>query len=440
VLLRIITWWQPLIFKRLETRSSSRLAQWVLARREGWSSLPAATVGGVYVLGLVLGRVASSVFSRFDLTRRVLAYWFRREIAQKTAQAGERQLRPIARAEHRALDIQHASDHTVEVLGRDRLDQLGAIVKSPRGHLVALVGERGSGKTTLIGELLRDARGTLRLPCPTGSLEELERALATRLELDGKLESTAVQTALDARGLRLVVIDDLHRVLRQRIGGLETLDRLFELLGVGKGNRSFIFSFDTALWRYVKLAWGGRPAFDEVVELTSWSEKQIAELLTRRSEQSGLEPSFEAMLTEEPIDEMERADQLRRTETNYYRLLWDYAGGNPAVALHFWRESLRLDADDHCLVQLFAPPPTADLEELPDQALFVLRAILQSDSVAADDVVAATTLAERGVRESLRYLTLRGYVDRHDERYVVNWAWYRAVTRVLQRRHLLAVA
>jgi len=191
-------------------------------------------------------------------------------------------------------------------------------------------------------------------------------------------------------------------------------------------------------WRFVQRIRGDRPVFDDVVMLDPWPEERIAELLQQRSKSAGIAPSFERMLTEEPIDDQEHQELLERAETNYYRLLWDYAGGNPAVALWFWRESLRMGKDEDHVVQLFQAPDTSDLEGLPDYALFVLRSILQVDWASFDDVVSATTLPVDRVREALRYAKLKGYVDLGDDRYWVNWTWYRAITRVLHRRHLLA--
>ncbi|MCA9785567.1 MAG: hypothetical protein KC488_03355, partial [Candidatus Cloacimonetes bacterium] len=58
--------------------------------------------------------------------------------------------------------------------------------------------------------------------------------------------------------------------------------------------------------------------------------------------------------------------------------------------------------------------------------------------VRVEDVVRATMLGLSQVENALRYGLARGYFLREGERYRVSWAWFRAITRFLQRRHLLA--
>ncbi|HMR05475.1 MAG TPA: hypothetical protein PKA88_06845, partial [Polyangiaceae bacterium] len=112
--------------------------------------------------------------------------------------------------------------------------------------------------------------------------------------------------------------------------------------------------------------------------------------------------------------------------------------GNPAVAVHFWRESLRIDDEGKVRVQLFSAPDTTDIERLPDPAIFVLRAIVQLELAQAEKIVAATMLPMRQVQDAVRYALFRGYLEQVGDRYRVTWSWFRAITRVLQRRHLLA--
>jgi hypothetical protein len=184
---------------------------------------------------------------------------------------------------------------------------------------------------------------------------------------------------------------------------------------------------------------GSRPLFDDVIVLRPWSEESIVELLTSRNAEAELDPGFEDLLTELPpdADEIDRAEALQKTEASYYRLLWDYASGNPAVALHFWRGSLGLNNKGEGKVRLFNAPGVEELETLPDSAVFVLRAIVQLGSAGVPEICAATSLPERQVRDALRYGSVRGYFDIEDERYHINWIWFRAITRFLFRRHLI---
>jgi hypothetical protein len=110
------------------------------------------------------------------------------------------------------------------------------------------------------------------------------------------------------------------------------------------------------------------------------------------------------------------------------------------VALHLWRSSLGLDAEGDVRVRIFRSPDSKDLEQLPDAAVFVLRAVLQLAPAQPALIEESTMLRSSQVAEVLRYALARGYLDREGEKYTVAWTWFREITRFLQRRHLLVVS
>jgi hypothetical protein len=89
-------------------------------------------------------------------------------------------------------------------------------------------------------------------------------------------------------------------------------------------------------------------------------------------------------------------------------------------------------------VRLFDAPRAADLDDLPDEAVFVLRAIVQLGWATLAEVQSVTSLPRQAVQDAVRYGGQRGYFERLEERYSIHWDWFRAITRFLQRKHLLA--
>ncbi|MCU0692642.1 MAG: hypothetical protein MUF54_14675, partial [Polyangiaceae bacterium] len=72
----IVRWWRSVIFERLALRKKkSRFAQHVLARQTGWTSFPAAALGGAYLIGYGAARGARGYVSGLNVTRRALAFW-----------------------------------------------------------------------------------------------------------------------------------------------------------------------------------------------------------------------------------------------------------------------------------------------------------------------------------------------------------------------------
>jgi hypothetical protein len=46
-------------------------------------------------------------------------------------------------------------------------------------------------------------------------------------------------------------------------------------------------------------------------------------------------------------------------------------------------------------------------------------------------------VSQQDVKDAVRYGSQRGYFELVEERYCIHWDWFRAITRFLQRRHLL---
>ena len=80
----LVRWWRPIIFERVDLkRKKSAFDRWVLAHKSGWRSLLSAIAGGAYLFGVGAYTAARSWISTFELTRRLLAYLFRRDITRR---------------------------------------------------------------------------------------------------------------------------------------------------------------------------------------------------------------------------------------------------------------------------------------------------------------------------------------------------------------------
>src|SRR5690606_37246505 len=141
-----------------------------------------------------------------------------------------------------------------------------------------------------------------------------------------------------------------------------------------------------------------------------------------RSAQAGIAPGFELLLERLPAgaDAQDREDALAQRARGYYRLIWDYASGNPGAALDVWRRALGCDPQGNAWVRLFPALNTSELEKLSMQALFVLRCVLSMSAAAARDVVRATSLSEAEINDALRYATARGFIEFVQHQYRVS--------------------
>jgi hypothetical protein len=215
-------------------------------------------------------------------------------------------------------------------------------------------------------------------------------------------------------------------------------DELVRIARSHSDNCFWVFAFDEILWGYLGRARGPKPLFDGVIALEPWDEEGISSLLSSRCREADIEPDFARLLPALPsdADDIDREEATVSTRTGYFRMIWDYSTGNPGIALHTWRRCLGM-VDTGVVVRVFSAPDFHELEALPDSAVFVLRAVVQLEHALPSDIVAATQLSEDEVEDALRFGLARGYFERRDSRLWVTWAWFRPITRFLERRHLL---
>ena len=437
----LVVWWKDTIFERAKGRETSSVLQWVVRHDHGLLTYPAAVIGGVYLLiegisGFVVRRVG-------DLAplRRVFTYLFRRGVEKSTTAApAEYGTEPIPMDLYEALapHPKTAPELLTSYMSKS-VHAVRALVRSERDAIVAVVGERGLGKTTFLNRITSDLEpgSVCAVQCQPGGFAALLVEFARALGLPETASEEEVIATLRERAPSVICVDDAQRLVRPLIGGLEAIDKLVELTHGVSPQTSWLIAVGMPAWQYLRRARGDRAAFDQVVTLEPWEENQIAALIEQRSTAAGVIPSFERLVVPRQVRTSPVSD-AERTKRDFYRILWDYSDGNPEVALHFWRESLYRRPDDETIyVRLFSGPSAGQLDDLPATFYFVLRTVVQLELAVEEDVVACTDLNAAEVADALRAARVHGYIKGEGHRFEIDLQWYRAVISILRRKHLL---
>ena len=390
----LVKWWRAPVFERLDRlHRKSRVQVWVLDNRKGWKSFLAAMVGVVHLFGTGVFKTARNWVSGFDLARRALAWLYKRELDRLAEEKPGQRAPPLKPDLSARLSPERPSQTWVVCPADERLEAL--LKRVERGGVVALVGPRGAGKSSLLRRLQAGVEGAALVQCVSSS------SLVTVQPVVGRPEGAPA----------LVLLDDAEVMIKPLQGGLQQFDELLAFARGAATRTLWVFALDGVLWPYLKRARDGRPLFDEVLELEAWSDDEIGRLLEARSAEAGLDPVFDDLLEKLPpaADEVDRLDALAARRAGYYRMAWDYARGNPAMALEAWRASLVEGAAGEVRVRPLVAPDTAVLEDLPDPSLFVLRAVLQLSPAGEDEVAAATRLPGFQVKSAFLVGQAQGY-------------------------------
>src|SRR5690606_16104210 len=132
IFLLLIAWWRPYIFERFaHMRKPNSFEAWVLSRRGQPTSLVASVVssaaavaGGVYLFALGAARVIRSRVMTFTLTRRFLAYLFRRDLSKKAQASAAVSHAGLPQDVYKALGPDVTSQELVRSVADDQVEEV----------------------------------------------------------------------------------------------------------------------------------------------------------------------------------------------------------------------------------------------------------------------------------------------------------------------------
>ncbi len=437
----LVYWWADTIFERAAKHESSPLLSGAVTHQEGLLKYPAAAVAGVYLL--IDGVYAFFMGKAKELTlgRSILAYLSRRQVEKQVSGAGaDVNIEPISPELYKELTAEASEDsELVTAYMSAQVHAMRALVRSDDAAIVAVVGEHGDGKTTFLRRVATDLEKDehVGVECPLEGLNALRARLALALGLEQEATPKQLQERLHERAPKVICIDDAHRLIKPRIGGIRDIEGLIRLMRAGHPATSWLVAISLPAWHYFRRARGQRTPFDQIIELKTWEPEQIAKLLEFRTRAAGISPRFDRLTVPQQFSDS-RTPTEERTRTDFSRILADYSGGNAGVALHFWCDALHTrPPDSEIWVRIPKVPSTNELEEHRNALYFVLRTILQLERASISDIVRCTDLEPAEVADALRVAEINGYVEERDRLFEVRVDWYPAVTNILRRKHLM---
>lgn len=444
ITLKVLKKWRPIVFQRLSTITDKPLwVTWAEKNQKTFLLNIISTVIGI--AWIIIVTVQSAVVSRlshYTFFSQGLAYLFKIEVAKQNE--SEKQSNNFVRIRGDEAFQYVTPGHEGSTLinyAADEFEQLSKYVLSDSPAVCVISGERGIGVTTFLKQLLFKVKNAtpIYLNCPYSGYNELIQDFAEQLGLNREAGEIQILSHLrKSSESYLIALDNGQRLVKPMVGGLVGLLKFTNLLRRSKKNHRAILAIEKSSWRFVDRARGERLLFDWVSFLPKWSEQQIADLLDSRINQSPeYQLSFDGLIVPKQWDH-ENISEEERAKNGFYRILWHYADGNPTVSLRFFRLSLRRDkSTERVVIRLFRAPESEELEKMPKPMLAVLRSIVQLEVATQEELSDCTQLTHAEVLGTLRYFQSRGYIEWSEDKAKVSDHWYRHITNVLHRQHLL---
>ncbi len=444
--------WKATVFERIYHIEPLPVSiQWAVRNQRTFLiSIAATGCGALWLSWRAIQHSIISVLSQYAAFSHALAYLFRIEVAKQTEVS--RELSNLVRIKGAtAFDYiaPGAEDSPlIEAYAKEEMTALSRYLLTESPAVCVLSGERGVGTTTLLNRILTKVKNAqpIYINCPYDGYSALLPELAAQLGLNGEsTERDILQHLRSSDECYLIAFDNAQRLVKPKVNGLSDLMKLTNLLRRARKSHRVVLAIEKSSWRFIDRARGERLLFDLVTFMPKWGEKQIGQLLESRittvpkteTEEQHPSISFDGLVLPRQWDE-ENLTEEERAKNGFYRILWDYSDGNPTVALRFFRLSLHRDKDsDEVLVRLFKAPHSDDLETMPKPMLAVLRSIVQLEIASPADVSECSRLSMAEVISTLRYFQSRGYIEWNDSKARISDHWFRHITNVLHRQHLL---
>ncbi|MDW6017021.1 AAA family ATPase [Vibrio plantisponsor] len=444
MIVSVLNLWRERIFAYAEKASDRPLwVNWTISKKDAFAvRVFATTITLAWLLMHTLQYRLIAALSNYTFFSQALAYLFRIEVAKQNENiSSDHNHVRIKGDEAFEYILPGSMDSELIDYAADEIKQLSRYLLTDSPAICVVTGERGIGTTTLLYTLLHKVKNAepLYLSCPYSGYTELLELLALSLGLEA--ESSEIQILSHLRKSEqtyLIAIDNAQRLVKPMVGGLNSLMKLTNLLRRSKKNHRVIMAIEKSNWRFVDRARGERLLFDWVTVLPRWNEKQMVKLLDSRINREIESPvSFEGLVVPRQWDQDDSSDD-ERAKQGFYRILWHYSDGNPTVALRFFRRSLNRNKETGVVnVNLFHVPDSQDLEQMPKPMLAVLRSIVQLEVASSEELSKCTQLSIAEVIGIVRYFQSRGYLEWAEDKARVSDHWYRTITNVLDRQHLL---
>ncbi len=440
----VLRLWRDTVFEMVENIADRPWwVNWAIGKKRVWIiSIIATAIAATWVMVHIAKHRLISKLSHFTFFSQALAYLFRIEVAKQKNNTADGHALVRVKGDA-AFDYVLPGNHDSELIdyADAEIKQLSKYLLTDSPALCVVSGERGVGATTFLKQLLHRVKNAepIYLNCPHSGYQELLAHFAVSIGLDENTTEIQILSHLrSSKTTYLIAVDNGQRLVKPMVGGLAALIRLTNLIRRSKKNHRAIISIEKASWRFVDRARGERLLFDWVAFLPKWNELQIASLLdTRINQTDEYSVSFDGLVVPKQWDQQEISEE-ERAKQGFYRILWHYSDGNPTVALRFFRFSLNRNKEtDQVMVRLFHAPESEELEKMPKPMLAVLRSIVQLEIATPEELSECTQLTISEVTGILRYFQSRGYIEWTEDKAKLSDHWFRHITNVLDRQHLL---
>jgi len=332
-----------------------------------------------------------------------------------------------------------------EVL-RDFQDDLDDFKKGYQ-PVTALVGEKGSGKTTVLN--LTKQNIFIGFTCV--ELDFTETAASEKALVDALIPVLAlppVRTITEIINIinedtrqRICIIENIHNLFLRTIDGFEAIHLLILLISKTRNKIYWIVSCGLYAWQYLDRALQLSSFFKRIIFLEELKSEKIQQMILDRHQISGYNINFtpsarilRSRQYKKLITETEKSDYLQGL---FFERLSDAAEGNVRVAIYLWLSAIESFTETDIDIPAEINFNLHLLSQLQPIYLFSLAGFIQHENLTEAEHAGIFNQSADDSTMMLEQLVKRGLIIKTEEEYSVHPFFYRAIVKSLKNRNML---
>jgi len=310
------------------------------------------------------------------------------------------------------------------------------------------VGERGSGKTSLIN-MTKDipdpaiGRVVVSMDYTISDISILLDELCKALSLESVSNTDDfIQCVLQMPDRKIVILEGFQNLYLRNINGFDAIESFLLILSRTSGKIFWIVTSSRYAWNYLAKVLNATEYFTDIIYCDRLSGQEIKELILIRHAMSGYDLLFE------PDAQVVQSRTYRKLGGNvqlqqeyladrYFDDLAEIAEGNVTIAIIYWLRSVEASDTSKIIISALEEKRVQLSSDLTEDALFTLAAILIHDDLTVDQLAQVLNISSARSRLLLSRMKSRSILTEREKRYYLNNMLYRHATRIVTGKNIL---
>lgn len=321
-----------------------------------------------------------------------------------------------------------------------------ALWKNGNPQLVAIIGEKGSGRSFFTKKLTQELESQLpvyhiNLQQSLTEPEVLFEQLSSVLQQDIKTIQDLKHYAKKTNGFCMVV-DSFERLFLRKVDGFAALEQLLHLMNETADQVLWIVSSGRYTWNYLNVLYELEKNFGLELEMDTLTKEQVKEIVLKRHKLSGFRIRYEP---DELIRKTRAYRKLQANETErqqyleelFFTSIVEIAQGNIRIAMIQWLRSIQEVNELEMVLQVQTNLEIELPASLTASDYFTLAAIVLHAGLNSSQHAQLFNCLEMESQLQLSRLRLMNILEKTNDRYELNKFAYRSVISSLKRKNML---